>query len=231
MQTDPHFTDGRAAVLDPLVQCLNITGDGTTYQRYEYLSDSIDRDAIEKEHADADGGPLGGDTREGFEKGAINLQLTKASHSIPRPGHIIQLGIGNGDEYFVAGKFGRARTRNDVVKGALQVRRAYNPIVSSLLSEAYGQRKIQTQAAGALSSPITTAPTAVNTRTGATLAWSVAAMPGYTVPAWLTCNASTGALSGTAAAGTWELMIICTDTLATEETRSGFGVLSLVITA
>jgi hypothetical protein len=230
MQTDPHFTDGRSAVLDPLVECLNITGDGTTYQRYEYMSDTIDRDAIEKEHADADGSPLGSDTREGFQKGAINLCITKASHTIPRPAHIIHLSIGDGDEYYIAGKFGRARTRNDVTKGSLAVKRAYNPIVTSLLTEAYGQRKSMTQAAGALSAPITTAPTVVNTRTSATLAWSMVAAPGYTIPGWLSINASTGALSGTAVAGTWEIDIICTDTLTGEETRSGFGRLQLVIT-
>lgn len=230
MQTDPFFTDGRSAVLNPLVQCLNLSGDGTTYQRYEYLGDSIDREAIEKEHADADGSPLGSDTREGFLKGAINVQLTKVTHSIPRPGHIIHLDVGDGDEYYIAGKFGRARTRNDIIKGALQVKRAYNPIVSTFLTSAQGQRKSLTQAAGALAGALAAAPTAVNTRSGATLAWSIAAAPGYTVPGWITCNATTGALSGTAVAGTWVFYIICTDTLTGEETRAGFGILEMVIT-
>jgi len=230
MQTDPSFTDGVAAIGEPLLQCLNYSGDGTTYLRYEYMGDSIDREAIEKEHADGDGSPLGSDTREGFEKGSINLQLLKASHSIARPGHIIHLNIGGTDEYYIAGKFGRARTRREVVKGALAVKKAYNPIIASLLTSAYGQRKSSTQAAGALASPISTAPTTVNTRSGATLAYSLEAMPGYTVPGWLSINASTGALSGTAVAGTWELRIVCTDTLAGEETRIGFGILSLVIT-
>lgn len=230
MQTDPFFTDGRQAVLNPLVECLNYSGDGTTYQRYEYLGDSIDREAVEKEHADADGSPLGSDTREGFEKGAINVQLTKASHSIPRPGHIIHLDIGAGSEYYIAGKFGRARTRNEIVKGALQVKRAYNPIVTTLLSSAYGQRKKLTQAAGALSGDLAAAQALVNTRTGGTVAYTLAAAPGYSVPGWLSINASTGALSGTAVAGTWVLYIVATETLAGEETRAGFGILEMVIT-
>jgi hypothetical protein len=62
------------------------------------------------------------------------------------------------------------------------------------------------------------------------VAWSLVAKPNYTVPAWLSINSSTGALSGTAVAGTWELMIVATETLTNEETRAGFGVLSLVIT-
>lgn len=230
MQTDPSFTDGVAAIGEPLLECLNLTGDGTTYQRYEYLSDTIDRDAVEKEHVDADGSPLGSNTQEGFEKGTINLQLTKASHSIARPGHIIHLDIGNGDEYYIAGKFGRARTRREVVKGALAVKRCYNPIVTSLLSSAYGQRKTMTQAAGALTAPVSTAQTVVNTRATATLGYSLAAAPGYSVPAWLTINASTGALSGTAVAGHWLLKVICTDTLTGEEDRVGYGLLDLTIT-
>lgn len=228
MQTDPKFTDGRSAVLNPLLECLNLTGDGTTHQRYEYLSDTIDREAIEKEHVDADGSPLGSDTREGFMKGAINLQLNQASHAIARPGHIIHLDIGDGDEYYIAGKFGRARTRNEVVKGSLQVKRAYNPIVTSLLSEAYGQRKTFTQAAGELS--VATSHTVVNTRDGATVTWSLAAASGSEVPGWLSINPSTGALSGTAVAGSWEIHVVVTDTLTGEETRTGFGILSLTIT-
>ena len=38
MQTDPKFTDGLSAILNPILECLNIAGVGTTYQRYDYLS-------------------------------------------------------------------------------------------------------------------------------------------------------------------------------------------------
>lgn len=230
MQTDPSFTDGRSATGEPLLECLNLPGDGTTYQRYEYLSDTIDKDAVEKKHADADGSPLGSFTQEGFEEGAINLQLTKASHTIARPAHIVRLDRGAGFEYYVAGKFGRATTRREVVKGALKVTRCYNPIILSLLTSAYGGMTKATQAAGVLTAPISTAPTAVNTRTSATLAWSMAAEPGFTVPSWLSINATTGVLSGTAVAGNWRIAIILTDTLAGEETRVGSCILDLTIT-
>jgi len=85
------------------------------------------------------------------------------------------------------------------------------PIVVSLLSAAFGQRRSFTQAAGALTAPITTAPTVVNTRAGATLAYSLAAAPGFTLPGWLSINAGTGALSGTAVAGTFQVGVILTD--------------------
>lgn len=229
MQTDPSFTDGQACIGEPLLECLNIAGDGTTYQRYEYLNDNIDREAITKEHGDADGSPLGSHTVEGFEKGSISLQLTKASHSIARPGHIIHLDIGNGDEYYTAGKFGRARTRREVVKGSLAVTRVYNPIIVSLLSSAYGQMKKLTGSAGALSGDLAAAPTVANVRSGATKTFSLGAAPGFTVPSWLSINASTGALSGTAVAGNWRLHIICKDSLTGEEDRIGFGILDMTI--
>lgn len=232
MQTDPKFTDGRSAILDPILECLNIAGSGTTYQRYEYLSDSIDREAVEKEHTDADGSPLGSDTREGFTKGSINLQLTLASDTIARPGHIIHLNTGgdNDDAYYVAGKFGRARTRNDIVKGSLAVKKCYAPIIVTLLTEAYGQRRSFTQAAGALTGTPAAAFSTVNTRTGSTLAYALAAVPGYTLPGWLSCNATTGALTGTAVAGTFEFDVVVTETLTGEETRKGSGRCILVIT-
>lgn len=232
MQTDPKYTDGRSAILDPILECLNIAGSGTTYQRYEYLSDTIDREAKQVEHGDADGSPLGSDTREGFAKGAINLQLTFAADTVARPGHIIHLNTTGdaADEYFIAGKFGRARTRNDIVKGSLQVIKAYNPIIVTLLTEAYGQRRSFTQAAGALTGTPAAALTTVNTRSGSTLAYALAAVAGYTPPGWLSCSSSTGALSGTAVAGTFEFDIVVTETLTGEETRKGSGRCILVIT-
>lgn len=230
MQTDPHYTDGRSAILDVILECLNLAGVGTTYQRYEYMGDSIDAEAVVKEHGDADGSPLGSDTREGFSKGSINLQLTLASDKIARPGHIIHLAIGSADEYYVAGKFGRARSRNDVVKGALAVTRCYNPIIVTLLTEAYGQRRSFTQAAGSLTGTPAAAMSTVNTRTGSTLAYALAAVPGYSLPGWLSCSSSTGALSGTAVAGTFEFDIVVTETLTGEETRQGSGRCVLVIT-
>jgi hypothetical protein len=225
MQTDPFFTDGRSAVLNPEVFCLNNSA------TYGYISDTIDREAMEKEFADADGSPLGSDTREGFEKGAISIQCDLANAAIARPGHIIRFRIGSGDEYYVAGKFGRARARNDIVKGSLAVKRAYNPIITNLLSLEFGQRTNLTQAAGVLAGALAAAPTVVNTRSGSTLAYTMAAAPdSAALPGWLTINASTGALSGTAVAGSWVVDIICTETLAGQETRVGFGRMGLTIT-
>lgn len=228
MQTNPTYTDGRSGIQNPILECLNYPGDGTTYQRYQYLGDSIDREAIEKEHMGPDGDPLGSDTREGFEKGAINLQLDSTLHSVARPGHIIHLDIGEGAEYFIAAKFGRARTRNDIVKGSLQVKKAINPVVTSLLTAAYGQGKRHTQAAGALAGAVLTT-TVVNTRAGATLGYELKAAPGSAVPGWLSINAATGVIAGLAVVGSWEVDVVVTDTLAGFATRVGFGRLALII--
>ncbi|MBC7367564.1 MAG: hypothetical protein H7343_12285 [Undibacterium sp.] len=226
MQTDPVFTDGRSAVLNPVLTNMNVAG-----QTYEYLSDSIDRDAIEQEHSDADGSPLGSDTREGFEKGSITVQLNLATDVIARPSHVLKLQIGNGDEFYIAGKFGRARTRNQITKGAIAVKKAYNPIISNLLDPEYGQRKNLTQAAGVLAGALAAAAATINTRTGGVLAYTMAAAPGSAaLPGWLTCSPTTGGLSGTAVVGAWVIDIVCTETLAGQETRVGFGRMGMIIT-
>lgn len=224
------MSDGLAGLVSPLLQCLNLAGDGTTYQRYDYISDSITTEGVDQDHADADGHALGGDTSAGFEKGAISLKAVKQTYKLPKPGHIIHADFGEGDEYYRVTAQGRSRTRNNMKTGSPAVTRIYNPIITTLLSEAYGFRKTFTQAAGAISGTLASALGSANTRSGATLAWSLAAMPGYTVPSWLSINASTGALSGTAVAGSWELKIILTDTVTGEETRAGFGILGLTIT-
>lgn len=228
--TDPRMSDGLSATLRPSLQCLNLAGDGTTYQEYEYLSDSITTEGVDLDHADGDGHPLGGDTSAGFEKGAISLKAVKASYKLPKPGHVILADFGDGSEFYRVTAQGRSRTRNNMKTGSPSVTRLYNPFVQECLTEAYGNRAVKTQAAGALAGSFTTALTSRNTRSGATVAYSLAAMPGYSVPGWLSINSSSGALSGTAVAGTWELKIVITDTLSGEETRVGFGQLSLVIT-
>ena len=117
------------------------------------------------------------------------------------------------------------------MKGSLAVKRAYNPILTNLLSLEFGQRTNLTQAAGVLAGDLAAAPTVVNTRTSGVLAYTMAASPGSAaLPSWLSCNASTGALSGTAVAGSWVVDIICTETLTGQETRVGFGRMGIVIT-
>lgn len=231
MQTDPAFTDGRSAVLNPLVECLNLSGsaDGTTYQRYEYIGDSIDRETAEKEHSDPDGSPLGSDTRQGFEKGAIQLQANKVTSKLPSPGHILHLSIGNGDEYYIAGKPGRARTRNEVIKFSPAVKRAYNPIIASLLTEAYGGRYLLSMAhAGTIPAALLAAMVTVNTRSGSTLVYSLAAANGSSVPSYLAINSATGALTFTTPpAGAYEVDVVVTETLADQPTRTGFVRLSI----
>lgn len=235
--TDPQMTDGLSAILDPLVQCLNLAGDGTTYQRYGYLSDNLDTDANEKDHSNADGAPLGGQSGEGHEKGSISVQKDQASYKWPRPGHVLQFDCGepagiyaSTSRYYRTGKAGNARTRNEVSKASLSCSRIYNPIITNLLTEEFGQKKVVTQAAGAWSA-LTGAMNVVNTRTGGTLAFALQAAPGNTVPAWLSCSATTGALTGTAVAtAATEVYIVVTETVTGQETRKGFGILNFTVT-
>lgn len=226
----PSVSDGLSALINPLVQCLNLAGDGTTYQRYEYLSDSITTEGVDQEHTNGDGNPLGGYTAVGFEKGSISLKCTKHSYKIPKPGHVLECDFGDGSEFYRVTAQGRARNRGNVKTASVAATRLINPFPLECISEAYGSRVIKTQAAGALAGSFTTALTAKNTRTGGAVTWSIAAEPGETLPAWLTCNASTGALSGTAVAGTYNVRIILTETLTNFDTLKGYGVLTLIIT-
>lgn len=230
----PQHTDGYSATLGPLVQCLNLSGSGdtpaTTYQRYDYLSDTLTTEGADQDHQDGDLTHLGGFTAAGKKAGSISVKVGRVTAKFPLPGHIVEFDDGTGSEFFVCTAPGSARTRNNVKTAGLNLKGLVHPFPLECLSEAYGSRALKTQAAGALAGSFTTALTAKNTRTGATVAWSLAAEPGETVPAWLSINASTGALSGTAVAGTYNLRIIITDTLAGFDTRQGFGRLSLTIT-
>lgn len=228
--TEPNLSDGLSGLYSPLVQCRNLAGDGTTYQRYEYMGDGVATAGNDIKHTDGDENPLGGFSSTGFEEGAISIKCTSLAHKLPQPGHIIELDRGQGSRFYRVTGEGAAYTRNNLKTASVPVTRLYNPLPQDCLSEAYGQRTIKTQAAGSLSGSFTTALTAINTRTGGSLTYSLGAMPGFTVPGWLTINSTTGALSGTAVAGTWELQIILTETLTNQETRRGFGILSLVIT-
>jgi hypothetical protein len=227
-QSEPHFSDGGVAIFDPYLAVLNFS----PAKLLDYMSDSIDVEAVEQEFADSDGSPLGSDTRAGFEKGSISFQYNLASQAgvVLKPGFILALDKGQGMKYYVAGKPGTASTRNQMVKGSVAAKRSYNPILTDLLSSDLGQGKSLTQAAGALSGDRSAARVAVNTRSGSTLAYSLAAIPGGSIPGWLSINASTGALSGTSVAGTFVVDIVVTETLSGQPDRIGVGRLTLVIT-
>jgi len=229
--TDPHFTDGRSAILDPIVEVLNLTGDGTTYQRYDYLSDNLDWEAMRKVFQDADGSHLGSDTRTGPLSGSISLQKNLASYKFPKPGHIVHLARGNDDFYLISGKAGRSFTRNEISKGSFDVLQAINPIIASLLTELYGGRYLLAQAhATAIPAALTAAQVLVNTRAGSTIAYSLAASPGSTVPSYLAIDGTTGAMTFTApTAGTYEVDVVVTETLANQPTRTGFVHLSIIL--
>jgi hypothetical protein len=234
MLTTPQVTDGLTATGNALVECLNLSGSAslpaTTYQRYEYLSDSISVEGVDQDYTDGDNAPLGGRTAAGFEKGAIPIKVTPATAKLPKPGYILHCDFGDGDEFYRVTAQGRSRSKGGVKTGSPAVTRLIHPFVQDCLTEAYGSRAIKTQAAGALTGSFTTALTQRLTRAGGTITFSLGAEPGESVPAWLSINASTGALSGTAVAGTYNLHIIITDTLANFATLKGYGVLTLIIT-
>ncbi len=162
--------------------------------------------------------------------GSIAVQKTLASHKFPRPGHILRLYRGSDVFYLVCGKAGRAHERNNPTKGSFDCIAAINPIIVTLLTEAYGGRYTYTQAAGALTGTLISAMSTLNTRSGSALAYAIVAAPGSSLPGGLSCNASTGAITGTAATGSTEFDLVVTETLAGAATRTGAIRISLAIT-
>jgi hypothetical protein len=225
--SESHYVDGRVALQNVALSIINYS----PALVLGYLSDTINHEAVEQMFTDADGSPLGSSTFIGFEAGAIAMKFALADQAGVLPGYVVKLNRGDGDRYYVLGNPGAAFARNTQVNGSFAVKRIYNPIFANLLSLDEGQGKSMTQAAGALTGDRAAAPTIVNTRQGGTLAFTMAAAPGSAaLPGWLSCNGTTGALSGTSVAGTWDIEIICTETLAGKITRVGYGVIHLVIT-
>lgn len=222
----PSMTDGAGALHTVLLQCLNLAGDGTTYQRYGYMSDNIQPDASVTEHTNSDNEGIGSSTFAGHEKGSIVFKLNDARRKLPKPGYVLQLnrGDGKGDLYYIAGQPGPSYQKNNTIQSSVSVIRAVNPVITSLLSETLGQHK---SATATDASTYTLANTVVNTRSGATVTWSLDG-----APTDMSINSSTGEITYTTpVVGSYEVTVICTDTLAGYEPRVGFGKLFLEITA
>lgn len=220
------MTDGVSALHTVLLECLNLAGDGTTYLRLGYMQDNLQADAVEMEHTNADGEPLGSSTFTGHTKGTITYKLDKASYKTPQPGFTLKLnrGDGKGDIYLKCGQAGPTYQRNNVVQGSMAVTKVVNPIILTLLSEALGQHKAVSIAA--VSGAYSLTCEAVNVRSGATKAWSL-----ENAPSGMSINSSTGEITwATPVAGSYEVTVKVTDTLSGSPTLTGFAKLFLTVT-
>lgn len=137
--------------------------------------------------------------------------------------------------FYVAGNVSTPITKGEAVTIAVEVSELQNPMIPELLST-LGQQKAWTFADG--DQPETFDVSAVNTRTGATVAFSVEDWdnPGDPAPTGISINSSTGVVTVTGAAvGTHDVRVIATDTVTPlgEDANSvkGIGRLTITITA
>jgi hypothetical protein len=137
--------------------------------------------------------------------------------------------------FYVCGNVSTPITKGEAVTIAVEVSELQNPMIPELLST-LGQQKLWTFAVGAL--PETFDTSAVNTRTGAAVVFTVENWdsPGDAVSGF-TIDASTGVVTAASPAttGTYDLRVIATDTVTPlgEDANSvkGIGRLTVVITA
>ena len=209
--------DGRAVLGANLVQNLC---NGRTYTVNKFpVEDGADVTIVR----DADDEHIGSDVRSSGLTASFSLISPSVDDQDPgsataiRNGHVLL----HRTRYYAVSKIKIPYELKSAVVISGDATQIVNPIVSDLLS-IDGQFKAVTGTTGATFSRTCTA---VNTRAGATLTWSL-----YNNPAGMTINSTTGAISyPTAVAGTYVVDVIVKDVVAGEKDRQGYGVMSLKI--
>jgi hypothetical protein len=230
----PQFTDGRRALRSPTVKCYNILSGGNPIQLH-YIDDDIKGSSLSVDHIlEGDGEDLGSFTKRSMVSGSLNVQLDKADDPQPLEGHIIGLTKNLLEGFYVVREAAFAGARNNIVRGALSLRRIVNPFFTGLLSEDEGDTKRVTYSKATMGTTETIDPQPVNHRTGATKAYSATLSSGAALPAGIAIDAGTGVITVTkadVAEATVTIKVVATDTLANKRTLEGEATLVLTVTA
>lgn len=205
-----------------------------------YSSDSADPSpsVVRTETTNSNGQVTGSTNFINQRTGTINLTYDSLSDELDGatkqilPTYILSFR----GRFYVAGNVSTPITKGEAATIAVDVSELQNPMIPELLST-LGQQKEWTFAVGAL--PETFDVSAVNTRTGATVAFSLENWddPGAAAPSGFSINSSTGVVTAASPAttGTYDLRVIATDTVTPlgEDANSvkGIGRLTVVITA
>lgn len=228
---NPSYVDGLQAVVALSVYCYNNALTYMTYNGDPSLA------SAQTDLKNSDNQLIGSVTYIDGRKGTLALQYNLATDEAPssaneiKPTYIVSFR----GRFYVVGNVKTAVVKNDVIKMTVDVTELQNPFSPILLST-NGQELTRTVASGAL--PITVACAASNTRTGATVAYSVEtfATPGSAAPSGVTISSSTGlmTLANTITAGTYDIRVVVSDTIAladgTGNTIYGFGRYVLTVT-
>jgi hypothetical protein len=218
---NPSYVDGLNQVVALSVYCYN---NGLTYMTY---SGDPSLGAAHTDNKNSDNQLIGSVTYIDGRKGTLVMQYNLATDETPssanqiKPSYIVSFR----GRYYVIGNVKTPIVKNDVIKTTCDVTELQNPFVAILLS-IQGQQLVATHAAN---SSYTVACAASNTRTGATLVYSgqTFATPGSSLPSGFSINSSTGVLTINAAAATYDVRVVVSDTITlgdgTTDTIYGFG--------
>lgn len=226
------YVDGLQAVVALSAYCYN---NGLTYMTY---SGDPSTGAAQTENRNSNNQLIGTVTYIDGRKGTLALQYNLASDEAPSSANELKTGyiLSFRGRYFVAGAVKTPITKNDVIKMNPDVTELQNPFVPNLLTT-LGQQRTLSVATGGL--PTTLSCAGSNTRTGATLAYSVEtfATAGSAAPTGITINAASGLLTiaNTTAVGTHDVRVIVSDTVTlsdgTSNTVYGWGRYTITVTA
>lgn len=228
---NPSYVDGLQPVVALSVYCYN---NGLTYMTY---NGDPSLGAAQTDLKNSDNQLIGSVTYIDGRKGTLALQYNLATDEAPssaneiKPTYIVSFR----GRFYVIGNVKTPVVKNDVIKMTCDVTELQNPFAPNLLST-LGQQAIRSVASGAL--PITQTAVASNTRTGATLGYTVETFgtPGAAAPAGITINSSSGLITAanTLSAGTYDVRAIVADTITnpdgTTSTIYGWGRWTLTVT-
>ncbi len=205
---NPSYDDGLQAVISLSVYCYN---NGITYMTYD---GDPSQAAAQTELMNSDKQLIGSVTYAGgARKGSLNLQYNLAADELPGSTNELKNGyvVSFLSRFYVVSEAKPKIVKNDVIKFSCTVTEIVNPIVPILLS-GLGQQLAATHAAN---SSYTVACAAINTRTGATVAYFVEnfANPNSSPPSGFSISSSTGVLTINAAAGSYDARVIVSDTV------------------
>jgi hypothetical protein len=229
-----NYQDGDiAAAAESLsVYCYN---NGQTY-----ASDSADpsETVVRVETTNSNGQVTGSTNYVNQRVGTINLTYDSISDELDgatkqlRPTYIVSFR----GRFYVLGNVSTPITKGEAVTVAAEVSELQNPVIPELLS-VLGQQYHLTLSAATL--PETFDVSAINTRTGATVAFSIENWdePGEAAPTGFSINSSTGLITvaDTAAQATHDIRVIATDTVTPlgedASVVKGIGRLTVVVPA
>lgn len=198
----PQYTDGRSITADIVFTNLN---NGQLYQGESAKRSK--KGQVTKSYT-SEGEPSGSQVKSDFKEGSINYTYALATDEDPGSVKAIEIGhiIKYRGEWWEVTDQGADGKKGESLAGTISTLRVENPVFESLLSQE-GDYKIFTKTVGTAWAQTITA---VNTRAGATVTYSL-----EDAPSGMTINASTGAISWpTPTVGTHKFKVICSDVLA-----------------